>query len=108
MIPSPSGGRSEIPTDAQLDHQSNLIDLRGKKVDLTLRIGFAVAFLLLIVLQIAIVDLFVWTYAKKRGWEVPSEVIIAFLSATVVEVLGVIAIIVNYLFDRSHRPRRAL
>jgi hypothetical protein len=102
VSPSPTGGRSEIPTDAQLARQSDIIDLRGKRVDLRLRIIFAVAFLLLVVIQIGIVDRFLWVYAEERTWAVPTEVMIAFLSATVVEVLGVIAIIVKYLFDRPN------
>jgi hypothetical protein len=103
----PPGGKAEIPTDAEVASQSRILDLRDKWQKLRLRWIFAVALLALTLAQIGIVDRFLWVYAENQAWDIPSSVIVAYLSATVVEVLGVLAIIVRYLFDEGRGKRKA-
>lgn len=108
MTDAPQSGKSEIPTDAEANLPAQNIGLRGRRITLQLRVIFAMAFLALILLQIAAVDVFMWRFAENRAWDLQPEVIIAFLSATVVEVLGVVTIIVKYLFDDPGSDERLI
>ena len=48
--------------------------------------------------QLVIADAaFIW-YAFARDWDIPPEVMIGWLSATVVQVVGVVLVIARHLF----------
>lgn len=51
--------------------------------------------------QIAFADVFFWTFAVRHDWEVSDTLIIAFLSAVVVEVIGLVLVVTQSLFPRS-------
>lgn len=69
-----------------------------------LRTGYGVALLLLIVLQIALVDAVFIAYASWGAhWNVPATILNVWVGATVVQVLGIIAIVVHYLFPNQDR-----
>ena len=60
------------------------------------RLGYAAFFA--VGAQLLIADIaFVW-YSWSRGWNVPPEVMIGWLSATVVQVVGVVLVIARHLF----------
>jgi len=94
----PGGSLIEIPTDAQIALQSQIVDLKGKRVDLTLRQVFAYSILALVLVQIAVADVGFFVYADKNHWDIPPVVMSSWLGATVVEVIGIVIVIVTGLF----------
>lgn len=51
--------------------------------------------------QLLIADLAFFRYGKANKWEIDTAVMITWLSATVIEVLGVVVIIARHLFPKS-------
>jgi hypothetical protein len=68
-----------------------------------LRFGIAIAALVLMALQVLVANgIFGW-YGVAADWHVPSSAIGAWLGTTVVEVVAVVLVIVNYLFPNERR-----
>jgi hypothetical protein len=68
-----------------------------------LRFGIAIAALVLMALQVLAANgVFVW-FGTTAGWAIPSSAIGAWLGTTVVEVVAVVLVIVNYLFPNQER-----
>jgi hypothetical protein len=74
---------------------------RERETDLRLKQWYANWLLKGLAAQIFIVNLFFLLYASIGvGWNVPQAVISVWFSATVVEVVGVVAIVTRHLFPR--------
>jgi hypothetical protein len=72
-----------------------------------LRNGIAVAALVLMALQVLAANgIFAW-YGIALGWAVPSAAITGWMATTVVEVVSVVLVIVNYLFPDGRRRKYA-
>ncbi|HWH19981.1 MAG TPA: hypothetical protein VN671_05575 [Solirubrobacterales bacterium] len=68
-----------------------------------LRNGIAVAALILMALQVLAANgIFAW-YGLAGGWDVPSSAVTAWMGTTVIEVVSVVLVIVNYLFPVERR-----
>jgi hypothetical protein len=68
-----------------------------------LRNGIAIAVLVLMALQVLAANgIFAW-YGVAAAWDVPSSAVTAWMGTTVVEVVSVVLVIVNYLFPAEGR-----
>ena len=68
-----------------------------------LRNGIAIAALGLMALQVLAANgIFAW-YGVAAGWAVPSSAVSAWMGTTVIEVVSVVLVIVNYLFPAEGR-----
>jgi hypothetical protein len=83
-------------------------DMLGERVAVErenrrLRFGIAIAALALMAVQVLVANgIFGW-YGVTAGWDVPPSAIGAWLGTTVVEVVAVVLVIVNYLFPNERR-----
>jgi hypothetical protein len=117
--PPPTEAEAQpAPTDAELDVQHKLIEVNKERTALLsqrdkldteranrrLRESFAKGALAAMVLQIIAANaVFVW-YGDTNGWDIPGMAISAWLGATVVQVVAVVLVIMNYLFPRGGPP----
>jgi hypothetical protein len=68
-----------------------------------LRNGIAIAALVLMALQVLAANgIFAW-YGVAAGWAVPSSAVSAWMGTTVIEVVSVVLVVVNYLFPAERR-----
>jgi uncharacterized membrane protein YdbT with pleckstrin-like domain len=97
--------RAEAAETAKLEAEA---DMLGERVateteNRKLRFGIAIGALVLMALQVfAANGIFAW-YGVAAGWDVPSSAISAWMGTTVVEVVAVVLVIVNYLFPNEGR-----
>lgn len=76
-------------------------ELASEAQNRKLRLPIAVAALILMVLQIVASNaIFVW-YGDTNGWDISAAAISAWMGTTVVEVVGVVLVVMNYLFPRG-------
>jgi hypothetical protein len=90
---------------AKLEAEADMVGERvaTEKENRTLRFGIAIAALVLMALQVLAANgIFAW-YGLAAGWAVPSVSVTAWLGTTVVEVVAVVLVIVNYLFPNERR-----
>ena len=76
-------------------------DLKRRDIaqDIALKKRYANALLLLMAAQVVIANVLVYLYAGLgRSWDVPTSVVQVWLGATVVELVGVVAVVTRYLF----------
>jgi hypothetical protein len=110
--------------DDETTHRHDDLDLRGKAAQVMkleaeagmlgeavvteqanrrLRNAIAVAALLLMALQVLAANgIFAW-YGLAADWAVPSSAVTAWMGTTVIEVVSVVLVIVNYLFPGAQR-----
>jgi uncharacterized membrane protein len=75
-------------------------ELASEAQNRKLRLPIAVAALILMVLQVfASNAIFVW-YGDTNGWDISAAAISAWMGTTVVEVVAVVLVVMNYLFPR--------
>ena len=92
--------REEAARVAKLEAEA---DMAGEAVvteqaNRRLRNAIAVAALILMALQVLAANgIFAW-YGLAGGWDVPSSAVTAWMGTTVIEVVSVVLVIVNYLF----------
>jgi hypothetical protein len=97
--------RAEAAEAARLEAEA---DMAGEVVvteqaNRGLRNGIAIAALALMALQVfAANGIFAW-YGLAASWDVPSSAVTAWMGTTVVEVVSVVLVIVNYLFPNERR-----
>lgn len=105
----PEEARSKpAPTDEELDLQQRRAEvereeekLHTERANRTLRESFAKGALGVMVLQIVAANaIFVW-YGDTNGWDVPGVTISAWLGSSVVQVVAVVLVIMNYLFPKG-------
>ena len=101
-------GSRSVPKMARAAKLEADADMAGERVateqeNRRLRFGIAIAALALMALQVLVANgIFGW-YGVAAGWAVPSSAIGAWLGTTVVEVVAVVLVIVNYLFPAEGR-----
>lgn len=79
--------------------------LATDRANRSLRESFARRALGVMVLQIIAANaVFVW-YGDTNGWDIPGGAISAWLGSTVVQVVAVVLVIMNYLFPKGG-PKR--
>jgi len=97
--------RAEEAHVAKLEAEAGLLGERvaTEQENRRLRFGIAIAALALMALQVLVANgIFGW-YGVAAGWDVPSSAVGAWLGTTVVEVVAVVLVIVNYLFPNEGR-----
>jgi hypothetical protein len=97
--------RVESARAAKLEAEADLLGERvaTEKENRKLRFGIAIAALVVMVLQVLAANgIFAW-YGIAADWAVPSSAVTAWLGATVVEVVAVVLVVVNYLFPGERR-----
>jgi hypothetical protein len=97
--------RAEAAEVAKLEAEAGLLGERvtTEQENRRLRYRIAIAALALMGLQVLVANgVFGW-YDVAAGWDVPSSAVGAWLGATVVEVVAVVLVIVNYLFPNERR-----
>jgi hypothetical protein len=68
-----------------------------------LRNGIAIAALVVMAMQVLAANgIFAW-YGVAGGWDVPASAVTAWMGTTVIEVVSVVLVIVNYLFPPERR-----
>lgn len=113
--PQPKGPAA---TDEELELESKRVDLDRRYAEVerereklhtdranrTLREFFANGALVVMVAQIVAANaIFIW-YGDTNGWDIPGVAISAWLGATVIQVVAVVLVIMNYLFPRGGPP----
>ena len=74
---------------------------RDKEQDLRLKGIYGIWVLVIVSVQVLVVNVLMFLYAGLgRHWDVTGTVLQVWLSATVVELIGVLAIVARYLFPR--------
>lgn len=106
-------------TDQELELQNKLVALERDRTELDrqranlateranrkLRTYVAGAALAVMAIQILAANaVFVW-YGDTNGWNVPASAISAWLGSTVVQIVAVVLVIMNYLFPKGGPPQ---
>ncbi len=74
-----------------------------EKANRRLRNAIAVAALVLMALQVLAANgIFAW-YGLAGAWDIPSSAVTAWMGTTVVEVVAVVLVVMNYLFPNGGR-----
>jgi hypothetical protein len=97
--------RGKAARVAKLEAEADMLGERvaTEQENRKLRYGIAIAALVLMAVQVLVANgIFGW-YGVTAGWDVPSSAIGAWLGTTVVEVVAVVLVIVNYLFPNERR-----
>jgi hypothetical protein len=97
--------RIESARAAKLEAEADMLGERvaAEKENRKLRFGIAIAALVVMALQVLAANgIFAW-YGIAAEWAVPSSAITAWLGTTVIEVVSVVLVIVNYLFPAERR-----
>ena len=87
------------PTPDATPRQSIDYDSLEREQDIGLKGKYGTGLLILLAVQIVAADALVYLYAwLGNDWNPPPEVIQVWLGAAVVQVVGVVAVVVRYLF----------
>lgn len=82
------------------------VRLAGHRLDLTLRRFWAFSLLAVLLGLLSFTEWLFYEYLGNQHWNVPGSTVDVWLSATVVQLVGLAAIIVHYLFPRRDRSSR--
>jgi formate/nitrite transporter FocA (FNT family) len=84
------------------------LDLRDRRQDIGLKNVYACVLLAMLGGQFFVTNVVFIVYAwAGRDWKVPDAVINGWLAATVVELVGIVAVVTRYLFpNRDREPTR--
>ncbi len=88
-----------------LEHARQLNEHRARKTELNLRRVFGYLLLCVLVLQIATADVVFAIYAAKNDWRIDGATMQVWLGAVVVQVVGLVWVVVKYLFSPDAAPR---
>ena len=97
--------RGQAARVAKLEAEADMLGERvaTEKENRKLRFGIAIAALILMALQVLAANgIFAW-YGVAAGWAVPSTAVTAWMGTTVIEVVSVVLVVVNYLFPGERR-----
>jgi hypothetical protein len=78
-------------------------DLASEVQNRKLRYPIAIASLVVMVLQVAASNAIFGWYGDTNAWSISAVAISAWMATTVVEVVGVVLVVVNYLFPVDRR-----
>jgi hypothetical protein len=67
-----------------------------------LRYPVAIGALALMVLQVVVSNAIFGWYGDTNGWDISAAAISAWMGTTVVEVIGVVLVVMNYLFPKTY------
>jgi hypothetical protein len=90
-------------------HQIESLDhvvVRDKVQDIKLKWIVARVALAVMGIQLAVADLIFVFYGEAKNWQLSTPAIDSFLGATVIEVIGIVAVIANYLFPKQGKEEK--
>lgn len=81
------------------------LKLRDREQTMKLRLRLAWFTMIAVAVQLAAANLLFWNYLARESWRdgTPPEVVVAWLSATVVEVIGIVLVIARNLFPSTDK-----
>jgi hypothetical protein len=97
--------RAESARAARLEAEADMLGeaVVTEQANRRLRNVIAAAALILMALQVLAANgIFAW-YGLAAGWAVPSSAVTAWIGTTVIEVVSVVLVVVNYLFPGERR-----
>ncbi|HJZ35220.1 MAG TPA: hypothetical protein VJ204_03015 [Solirubrobacterales bacterium] len=97
--------RDEEARVAMLEAEADMLGevVITEQANRQLRNAVAIAALILMALQVLAANgIFAW-YGLTAGWDVPTSAVTAWMGTTVIEVVSVVLVIVNYLFPVERR-----
>ena len=109
--------REPTPTDADTHRRSKEIDLEEKEADLAKKLDALdteqenrktrrwvanVALTVMLMQIVAANATFIW-YGDTNGWDISPAAISAWMGATVIQVVSVVLVIINYLFPNPDK-----
>ena len=116
--PDPAPHKAPVLTDEEYDLKQKEVALyrqheelnrardrlRTEQENRELRGWFAKGAVVVMLVQIVAANaIFVW-YGDTNGWQIGAAAISAWLGATAVQVVGVVLVVMNYLFPRGGSP----
>lgn len=99
--PDEAPGTSSLSTRAERLHKLRMDD---HELDHTLKKRLGHFAIVVMVAQLVVADGIFVVYAYQAGWDLDAPVMVAWLSAAVVQVVGVVLVIAKYLFPQSGNP----
>jgi hypothetical protein len=97
--------RAQAARVAKLEAEAGMLGehVVTEQANRRLRNGIAIAALTVMALQVLAANgIFAW-YGIAGAWDVPASAVTAWMGTTVVEVVSVVLVIVNYLFPAGRR-----
>lgn len=83
--------------------EAKKVEIERQRSDLNLGRRYAMVLLGALAIQIAIADGAFYVYGFYNHWDVPVSAIQVWLAATVIEVIGVVAVITRSLFPNNNK-----
>lgn len=93
-------------TERDLDAASELDEYNARLDEIKLRRGYGKALLIVLCVQLGLVDLALVAYGVATQGNFDATVLQVFIGGTVVEVVGLVWVVVKYLFSPETAPRR--
>jgi cytochrome c-type biogenesis protein CcmH/NrfG len=94
-----SAEAAKLETEVETLREELASEVQNRK----LRYPVAIGALTLMVVQVAISNAIFGWYGDTNAWDIPSVAISAWMGTTVVEVIGVVLVVTNYLFPTAQR-----
>jgi hypothetical protein len=93
-------GKDKFPpyANADIKRDRKKLDLEDRKAVLAMKQVFARGVSIVVGLQLAMADAVFFIYGVENNWQIPGAVMIAWLSATMVQSIGIVYIIARHLF----------
>lgn len=85
--------------------KSKLQKIKGENI---LRMVLGIGSIVLVFIQLIVCDIGIFLYGwecYKRGWQIPTEVVLGWLSASLIEIIGVLWVIARSLFPFRDKRR---
>jgi hypothetical protein len=94
--------------EIQIKREMSKQDINLKEMyageDIGLRRMYALGLFAVLVALLIVVNVIFWKYASTgRHWQIPANVLEAWLGATVVQVVGLVTVVTKYLFPNRDR-----
>lgn len=100
----PRGKKIEV-VGTERELSAAALKLRDREQTMKLRLRLAWFTMGAVAIQLIAANLLFWNYLARHDWRVdtPPEVVVAWLSATVVEVIGIVLVIARNLFPSTEK-----
>jgi hypothetical protein len=90
---------AKLETEVEALREELASEVQNRK----LRYPVAIGALALMVIQVALSNAIFGWYGDTNAWDIPSAAISVWMGTTVVEVIGVVLVVMNYLFPTAER-----
>ena len=97
--------RRRAATTRQIAQARELDEFQARRAEIKLRSRFGYVLLGLLVGQVAIADVVFVVFGSVNGWRIDGTTMQVWLGAAVVQVIGLVFVVVKYLFSAEAAPR---